>query len=165
MTPPPSHRSRGRYQLVPMSIKGADQFVAHHHSHSLPTGGKAKAAIGCERDGILIGVCVLGRPKGRHADTGRRLEVVRMCIAGDLGAEPHAASFLLGRARRLNVALGYGEPLVSYLRFDEDGTAYAAAGWVCTGHVKADDGNRPSRPRAPQYEIVPRTRWEDLADA
>jgi hypothetical protein len=149
-----------RPQLVPISIREADRFVGQHHSHSRPTGGKAKAAIGAERTGQLVGVAILGRPKARLADDGRRLEVVRLCTHGTPEQVRNVASFLLSRCRRLSSALGYAKPPISYLRFDESGVSYKAAGWRCVAEVKADSGDRPSRPRKPQHEIVHRTRWE-----
>jgi hypothetical protein len=60
----------GRLVQVPLSIKAADLFVRHHHRHSQPVRGKARWAIGVERDGFLVGVAIVGNPKARHLDDG-----------------------------------------------------------------------------------------------
>ena len=143
--------------MVPVSIKAADRFVAAHHRHHGPTYGKAKFALGAERNGQLVGVIVVGRPKGRLADDGERLEAVRICTHGDCH---NAVSFLWARARRAARALGYSEPLLTYIEEGESAVSLIAAGACKVADVKADDGNRPSRPRSRSCATVPRERWE-----
>lgn len=147
-------------RLVPLSIKAADRFVAEHHRHHDPTHGHAKFALGAERDGQLVGVIVVGRPKGRLIDDGKRLEAVRICTHGDCH---NAVSFLWSRARRAAFALGYTEPLLTYIQDGESGASLVAAGACKVADVKADDGNRPGRPRSRTCATVPRERWEAVA--
>ena len=68
--------------LVPISLKAANSFVAEHHRHHKPTRGH-KFSIGCEAEGQLVGVAIVGRPVSRYLDDGRTLEVNRLCTTGE----------------------------------------------------------------------------------
>jgi hypothetical protein len=48
-------------EAVPLHLREANEFVARHHRHSLPTVG-CKFAVGAAQGGKLIGVAIAGRP-------------------------------------------------------------------------------------------------------
>lgn len=143
-------------RLVPLSIKAADRFVDDHHRHHKPTHGHAKFALGATRDAELVGVIIVGRPKARGADDGSRLEAVRICTHGNAA---NAVSFLLSRACRAAHALGYTQPLITYIEEGESGVSLIAAGWCKVGDVKAQSWHRDDRPRTDEHAIVRRERW------
>ena len=90
--------------LVPVSLKDANAFVAAHHRHHRPVTGH-KFSIGCEQDGRLVGVAIVGRPVSRYLDNGLTLEVTRLCTTG----EKNACSMLYAaaaRARRPSATAG-----------------------------------------------------------
>jgi len=111
--------------LTPISFRDANTFVAKHHRHHQPDQG-CKFCIGCENDGIVCGVVIVGRPKARKLDNGKTLELTRVCTDGT----PHAASKLIAAATRAAFAMG-AEQVVSYVLETEAGTSYRAAGWEC----------------------------------
>jgi hypothetical protein len=46
-------------EAVPLHLREANEFVARHHRHSLPTVG-GKLALGAAQDGKLVGVALAG---------------------------------------------------------------------------------------------------------
>lgn len=153
-------QSDSRLRQVPLSIKAADMFVRHHHRHSRPTGGRARWAIGVERNSQLVGVAIVGNPKARLLDDGLRLEVLRVCTHGTEDEVRNACSFLYARCKRISDAFAYPKPPITYIRRDESGVSLRAAGWCPVAEVEAQTWDRPSRKRFDQIEIVPRQRWE-----
>lgn len=67
--------------IVPISLKEANQFVTDHHRHHRPvTGHKFSIAV---PDGVgIVGVAIVGRPVSRYLDDGWTLEVTRLCTDG-----------------------------------------------------------------------------------
>jgi len=123
-----------KLRAVAVEFSRAAAFVGLNHSHhDAPQGHKF--SIGCERDGELVGVAIVGRPVNRHLDDGATLEVTRLCTDGTR----NVGSFLLGCVRRAATAMGYSA-LVSYILESEDGTVYKAAGWTM-------DGTTPGGPK------------------
>ena len=114
-------------KLIPISLSHANAFVAEHHRHHKPVRGH-KFSLGCEKDGVLVGVAIVGRPVSRYLDDGNTLEVNRLCTTG----EKNACSFLYGAAARAARALGY-ERIVTYILDTESGVSLRAAGWTCSG--------------------------------
>ena len=62
--------------LTPISLSEANAFVALCHRHHKPVVGH-KFSIGCEADGRLAGVAIVGRPVSRYLDDGKTLEVMK----------------------------------------------------------------------------------------
>ena len=148
-----------RIELVPMTFGGANTFVQHHHRHHRPDKGH-KFSIGAEREGHLVGVAIVGRPKGRGLDNGRTLEVTRLCTL-DSSIARHAASMLYAAAWRAARALGW-KRIVTYTLASEAGTSVRAAGWVVTAKVPGRDWDTPSRPRhrSSPVQTEDKLRWE-----
>ena len=94
---------KGELTLTPVTLREAQAFVNDHHRHNMAPRGH-KFSIGLEKDGILIGVCIVGRPIARHNDDGKTAEVLRVCV---LEGNRNANSKLYGAAVRACKAMGY----------------------------------------------------------
>ncbi len=132
--------------LIPMPLREANAFVAEHHRHHKPVTGH-KFSLGCVRDGLLVGVAIVGRPVSRYLDDGRTVEVNRLCSTG----EKNVCSFLYGAAARAAKALGY-ERIITYTLDTEPGTSLRAAGWTCAGRA---GGKRWTGKRRPAVDPCP----------
>ena len=143
-------------QLIPVSLKDANAFVAAHHRHHKPVTGH-KFSIGCECDGQLVGVAIVGRPVSRYLDNGLTLEVTRLCTTG----EKNACSMLYAAAARAAKAIGYRK-IVTYTLDTEDGTSIRAAGWTCAGLAGGKRWTGQRRPSADLYPAQMKLRYEKL---
>lgn len=118
----------GALHLGPIDYHNAATFVGVHHRHSKPPVGH-KFSIGCYNgDGMLVGVCMVGRPVGRYLDDGETLEVNRCCTDGTR----NACSMLYGAAQRAAQALGY-KRIITYTLESENGASLRASNWICDG--------------------------------
>ncbi|WP_373285699.1 XF1762 family protein [Hymenobacter glacieicola] len=135
------------------SLKEANEFVAAHHRHNDPVRGH-KFSLALEVNGVLVGVCIVGRPKARGFDNGRWFEVVRLCTDGTR----NACSKLYAAARAAARALGY-EQLLTYTLSSETGASLRASGWR-KGHT-TDGGSwdTPSRRRKDTAPTEPKICW------
>lgn len=140
--------------LAPISLTEANEFVADHHRHSVPTVGHRFSLAAAHGDKV-VGVAIVGRPVARGLDDGWTLEALRVCTDGTR----NACSFLYAAAWRATRALGYRK-LITYTRRDESGASLRAAGWKVVGEVTARSWHTPRRPRVDRDERVPRLRWE-----
>jgi hypothetical protein len=142
-------------EAVPVHLREANEFVAKHHRHSLPTVG-GKFALGVSLDGKLVGVAVAGRPVARKLDDGRTLEVLRVCTDGT----PNANSFLYGRVKRIAQLMGY-QKIITYTLEEESGASLKAVGAKVVGTARAKEWSVPSRKRKSQavYDKV-KIKWE-----
>ena len=141
-------------QLVPVSLREANAFVAEHHRHHKPVVGH-KFSIGCEQDGRLVGVVIAGRPVSRYLDNGLTLEINRMCTIG----EKNACSMLYGAAVRAAWAMGYRK-VITYILDSECGASLKASGFVCEGPAGGMEWTGKRRPKdSGQYPHQMKTRW------
>lgn len=141
-------------KLAPITIKEAARFIkAHHRHHRPPQGGLF--AVGVERDGVLVGVAVVGRPVARKADDGRTAEVTRLATDGTR----NACSMLYGACWRAARALGY-QRLITYTLKTETGDSLRGAGWTLVGEAGGGSWSRPSRPREDKHPTQSKLRWE-----
>lgn len=108
--------------LTPISLSEANAFVALWHRHHKPVVGH-KFSIGCEADGRLAGVAIVGRPVSRYLDDGKTLEVNRLCTDGT----KNACSFLYAAAARAARAMGY-QRIITYTLDTEGGASLRGAG-------------------------------------
>lgn len=111
-------------EVVPLSLREAQEFVQQHHRHNKPPHG-CKFALGVRNGASLAGVAVAGRPVARAFDDGFTLEVNRTCTDGT----PHANSMLYGAVWRAARAMGYRR-CITYTQHDECGASLRAVGWV-----------------------------------
>ncbi len=84
-----------------MHLREANEFVAQHHRHNLPTVG-GKFAVGAPQDGNLVGVAIAGRPVASRLGNGKTLEVHRVATDGS----PNACKFLCTRCARIVLLMG-----------------------------------------------------------
>ena len=143
-------------ELVPISLTGANAYVAEHHRHHKPTVGH-KFSIGCEADGKLVGVAIVGRPVSRYLDDGKTLEVNRLCTDGT----KNACSLLYAAAARAAKAMGYSK-IITYTLDTEDGASVRAAGWRCTGLAGGKQWTGARAPKAGQYPEQMKYRYEKM---
>lgn len=139
--------------IVPMELAEANDFVARYHRHSKPVVGH-RFSIGAVKDGVLVGVAIIGRPVARMRQDGHTVEVLRLCTDGT----KNACSFLYGAAWRAARALGWSR-MGTYIRSDEDGTSLRAAGWRFVHQTKGYSWSRVQRKRN-ESEIIDKELWE-----
>ena len=142
--------------LVPVSLKDANAFVSTHHRHHKPVTGH-KFSIGCETEGRLVGVAIVGRPVSRYLDDGFTLEVTRLCTTG----EKNACSMLYAAAARAAKAIGYRK-IITYTLDTEDGASIRAAGWPCAGTAGGIRWTGKRRPTADLYPPQMKRRSEKV---
>ena len=90
-----------KLQIVPMTIKEAQAYIATHHRHHQPPVGALFSVAVAEGDRIC-GVATVGRPVARPLDDGWTVEVTRNCTDGT----KNAPSMLYGACWRAAKALG-----------------------------------------------------------
>ncbi|WAC68882.1 XF1762 family protein [Microbacterium sp. SL75] len=152
-----------------MTLAEARAFVEmHHRHHAAPR--IARFGVGVARDGVLVGVAIVGNPISRVIAAEKyTLEVNRSATDGT----PHVNSMLYGAAWRAARALGW-ERLITYTQEGESGASLRAANFRVVAERPARGGwNMPSRPRAPRTcrscgepvvnHGVARTLWEKVA--
>jgi hypothetical protein len=90
-----------RHQRIAFPTAAA--FVSEHHRHHTAPVGHV-FSLGAFRGDNMVGCAIVGRPVSRHRDDGLTAEVTRLCCRD---GERNAASFLLGKAARAALALGF----------------------------------------------------------
>jgi hypothetical protein len=144
-----------RLRIVPIELKEANAFVFNFHRHHKPTQGH-RFSIGCiGEDGVVHGVCIVGRPVARNTNLKEVLEVTRLCTDGT----SNACSFLYSAAARIGKAMGY-KKIQTFILDSEIGTSLMASGWkyeIMTngGQWIHTDGN----PRRTDQPICEKQRW------
>jgi hypothetical protein len=142
-------------QAVPLTLRAANEFVRQHHRHNAPVTG-CRFAVGCQVDGVLVGVAIAGRPVARRLDDGETLEILRVCTDG----AANACSFLYARVGRIARLMGY-RGVLTYTLADESRASLRAVGARVVGEVPAGEWSKPSRPRRSQPVYgLPKLRWE-----
>ncbi len=143
-------------RLVPVSLKSANAFVSAFHRHHKPVTGH-KFSIGCEENGKLVGVVIVGRPVSRYLDDGFTLEVTRLCTTG----ERNTCSMLYSAAARAAKAMGYRK-IITYTLDTENGASIRAAGWTCTGLAGGIRWTGKRRPTIDLYPPQMKLRYEKI---
>lgn len=118
-----------KIKAVPVEFKDCQDFINKLHRHHVAA-PRDKFRVGCEVDGVLVGVAQVGRPVSRYLCDGKTLEVTRLCTDGT----ENACSFLYSRCARIAKEMGY-EKIITYILETEDGTSLRACGW----HLEADN--------------------------
>lgn len=134
------------FELVPISLKEANQFVSSHHRHHGPVAGH-KFSIAASDGEKIVGVVIVGRPVSRYLDDGWTLEVTRLCTDGTR----NACSMLYAAAWRAARAMGY-KRLITYILESENGASLRAAGWRYVGQA---GGSRWTGKRRPEVDLYP----------
>lgn len=138
--------------LAPWTVKQALPFVARVHRR-LPRIQGAMWAIRVMRGTQTVGVALVGHPaRTMSHDT---LCVLRVAVED---GHTNACSMLYGACARAAKAMG-AQNLVTYTHGDEHGTSLKASGWVDDGFTEGGEHSRPSRPRGPAVDPLPKRRW------
>lgn len=143
--------------LVPITLREANAYVERHHRHHGPSRG-CVLTIGAERDGVICGVVIVGRPVARMLQDGYTAEVTRCCTDGT----KNACSMLYAAAWRACRAIGYRR-LITYTLPEEGGTSLRAAGFALIGEAGGGSWGREGRPRVDLHPTQGKLRWEMAA--
>lgn len=140
-------------KAIPCELKAANAFVEKLHRHHPPV-HRDKFRVACEKDGEMVGVVQVARPKARNLDDGNTVEVVRLCTNGT----PNVCSFLYSRAARIAKEMGYRK-IITYILDEESGDSLKASGWEYEAFVKGQSWSRESRPRTDKAPTCDKQRW------
>lgn len=144
-------------ELIPISLKDANEFVSQHHRHSSPLVNQMHFAVAAGYEDRVVGVAIVGLPVARALNDEWTAEVRRVATDGTR----NACSMLYGAAWRAARALGYRR-LVTYTLASESGSSLKASGWTVVAELPArgpKGWNTPSRPRV-EVAGQERLRWE-----
>jgi hypothetical protein len=146
--------------VVPVELAEANDFIAALHRHHQPVvGHRFSLGVVDDSDGILRGVCVVGRPVARLAGSPRDVaEVTRLATDGTY----NACSILYAAAARACTAMGFMR-IQTYTLPSEGGASLRAAGWKNEGAAgggqwKHTDG----KPRRTDQPTDVKTRWSRI---
>jgi len=151
-------------ELVPIDLDEACAFIAKHHRHHDPPRG-CKFVVGVARDGQIVGVAVVERPKARMAADTWTAEVSRVCVADPIdrhencGHASGACALLYAACWRAARAIGYRK-VITYTLPEEGGASLRGAGWKCIGEAGGGSWHRESRPRVDTHPMQMKLRWE-----
>jgi len=140
--------------LRPLTFAEAKEFIKQHHRHhGIPQGWLWGHAVE-NADGVLIGVCTVGRPVARNLDDGYTCEVTRLCTDGTY----NACSILYAAARRAADAKGFRR-ILTYILETEDGGSLRAAGWNYLGETTGGSWDRANRRRTDKHPTCKKHKW------
>lgn len=147
-------------KAVRIELKEANDFITATHRHHKRVQGH-RFSIGCEHEGKLVGVVVVGRPVARMTDQKNIAEVTRLATDGTR----NACSFLYAQCARAAAALAFKE-IQTFILDTEPRTSLKASGWECVGPSSGGDWNRPSRgDRRTDQPMQPKTKWRKILSA
>lgn len=143
-----------KYEVVPVTLKEAQQFVNEHHRHHKQPQGH-KFSIGLKINDELIGVIIAGRPVSRYLDDKQTLEVTRCCV---LEGFKNAVSKLYSSVCRAAGAFGY-KKVITYTLMTELGSSMKAVGFRLDKLSEGGSWNSKSRNRVDKHPTIPKYRW------
>jgi hypothetical protein len=136
-----------------MSQEQAKAYITAYHRHHKPSHGDI-FRLGAAVNGQLVGVAQIGRPVARGFDSGKVVEVTRLCTDGT----KNVCSFLYSRAARIARELGY-EKIITYILCSECGGSLRAAGWHKEADIRGRSWNHAGRPRDTAAPTCDKERW------
>jgi hypothetical protein len=139
--------------IVPITLKAANQFVSQYHRHHKPTVGH-KFSIGLSHEDNLIGVAIMGRPVARGSNNGFTIEVARLCTTG----AKNACSMLYQAAARASKELGY-KKIQTYILQSESGISLKGAGWKIETITAGGTWKHTHGKRNNDHPLEPKQRW------
>lgn len=146
-------------KVIPLTIQRANEVVKEWHRHNKPVIG-ARFAIGCEHEGQLVGVAIVGRPVARKIDQEFVAELTRLCVTP--AAPPNACSFLYGASRRIWSAMG-GTKIITYTLKRESGASLRGAGWTLVSETARSGTGWLTRDREHQAVFSEtKLKWESV---
>lgn len=142
--------------VLPVELAEANAFIAAVHRHHAPVVGH-RFSLGCVDDeGVVHGVCVVGRPVARLAGSPRDVaEVTRLATDGT----HNACSILYAAAARACRAMGFRR-IQTYTLPSEGGASLRASGWVNEGPAGGGQWRHTDgKPRRTDQPTEVKTRW------
>lgn len=140
--------------VKPITLRAANAFVELHHRHHKP----ARGCVFCTsiwKDGVLVGVAIVGRPLARMLQDGLTAEVLRVCTDGTR----NACSKLYATVAKACRALGY-ERVITYTLPEEGGASLKAAGWTLEADwTGGGTWSREGRERTDSHPTQQKMRW------
>lgn len=125
----------GRLELVPITLREANDFVANFHRHNGRTARNGgKFAIGCGNDDGLAGVAIVGNPLSATFMDGYTAEVLRLCVKPE--QPKNVCSMLYSACWRAWKAMG-GRRLITYTLQTESGASLRGADWKVVAQTQA----------------------------
>ena len=144
------------YTFIPMELREANEFVLKYHRHNKDV-LIHKFSIGLLKDGVLIGVGIVGRPVSRMLDVRGTIEIRRVCI---IEGNPNANSIMYSRIKKIAFLLGYTK-LITYTLQSESQSSLKGIKARIVAKTKPESWNRKNRPREEQNVYKePKFRWE-----
>lgn len=122
-------------QVIPLTLKQLNEFVAAHHRHHKPVQGH-RFSLGVKSADAMVGACSVGRPVARGCDPYFTAEVTRLVTDGTR----NACSILYAAAARACHAMGF-KRIQTYILEEELGTSLKASGWKFDGMTEGGDWN------------------------
>lgn len=158
---PCGSRQGGKFKVVPLHLREANELVEQFHRHHKPI-RVHKFSVGASKEGMLVGAAICMRPACHALEDGLTLEVCRLVTDGTY----NACSFLYSACARIARDMGY-KKLQSYILDTEPGTSLKAAGWVlertgCGGTPQGKRTNRPNGHEVTPVTFVTKQRWAKL---
>ena len=143
-------------QITPLTLAQANELVLKLHRHHKPVVGH-RFSIGVQKDGILVGAAIVGRPVARNTDTYLVAEVTRLVTDGT----KNACSFLYAAAARIARAMGF-KSIQTFILEEEPGTSLIAASWQKVGSTVSGLGwnSRPNRRK--DQPTGPKIKWQKI---
>lgn len=145
-----------RLRARPMTLNQANEYIVRYHRHHGRVAGH-RFIIGAERDDMLVGIVVCGRPRARLIEQYSHVEVTRLCTAGDALCT-NVCSFLYSRASRIAREMGFASVFTAILQ-SEPGASLRASGWEFAYMTRGGSQDRPSRRRIDRSPIEPKQIW------
>jgi hypothetical protein len=128
---------RSSLQIIPFTLRKANDFVQLHHRHNGRTardGGKFAIALASGEQ--VVGVAIVGNPLSATYMDGFTAEVLRVCLNDN--APANSNSMLYGACRRIWFAMG-GKRLITYTLTSESGSSLRGSGWTLEAEIKGHD--------------------------
>ena len=140
-------------EAVPLTLRQANAMVDDLHRHHKPVRGH-RFSIGARRDGVLVGVVIVGRPVARNTSQYDVAEVTRLVTDGT----SNACSFLYARAAQAARAMGYRK-IQTFILESEPGTSLRATGWAMESVTREGDHWMNRSGRRDDQPTESKTRW------
>jgi len=116
-------------QVIPITLKEANQLVERWHRHHKPVVGHRFSLGAIDAEGALHGAVIVGRPVARLAGSPQHVaEVTRLVTDGT----KNVCSMLYAAAARAAKAMGFMR-IQTYTLQEEPGISLRASGWEFDG--------------------------------
>lgn len=125
--------------ITRVELSEANDFISKRHRHHKPVTGH-RFSVGCEKDGQLVGVAIVGRPVARMTDQKFVAEVARLCTDGT----KNACSFLYASCARIAKEMGF-KKIQTFILDSECGSSLLASGWTFESDSPGGSWNGRSR--------------------